>query len=222
MASSPAPRISYAQARAFYDRCGRWLDLQRCLEDAAFADLLAHADFADAKRVVEFGCGTGRLAQRLLARELPPHAHYVGFDLSTTMLRVSRSRLARFRARAQVLPLSGPPRLPLAPGSCDRFLATYVLDLLTPADAEAVIRQALRLLAPGGLLCATVMAAHSGLPNRAFRSVWTALHRLSPLFVGGTQPADARAWLSAGWELRHCRLVCRFAVCSQVLVAVRR
>ncbi len=216
------PRISYRQARAFYDRCGRWLDLQRSLEDPAFDDLLAHAALPSAGRVVEFGCGTGRLAQRLFTDGLSPRASYVGFDLSPTMLRLSRTRLASFGPRAQVLPVSGPPRLPLKDGCCDRFLCTYVLDLLSPADADALVRQAYRLLAPGGRLCIAVMASHSSLANRAFRTVWTSLHRLSPLFVGGTQPADARVWLGVGWELRHCRLVCRFAVCSQVLVAVRR
>jgi SAM-dependent methyltransferase len=214
-------RISYAQATSFYNACGRWLDLQRWLEDPAFDDLLAHADLSHSHRIVEFGCGTGRLARRMLAGFLPPGAQYVGFDLSPRMLRISRSRLAPFGARAQVLPCAGPPRLALSAGCCDRFLATYVLDLLNPSDAAALLREAGRLLVPGGLLCVSVMAAHQGLPNRAFRSIWTALHRLSPMLVGGTQPSDACAILGSDWHVRRCQLICRFAVCSQVLIAER-
>jgi ubiquinone/menaquinone biosynthesis C-methylase UbiE len=215
------PRISYSQAKTFYDACGRWLDGQRWLEDPAFDDLVAHAGFDRAHRVVEFGCGTGRLARRLCADLLPPQARYLGFDLSPRMRAITRRRLAPFGSRASVLAVSGPPRLPLASHCCDRFVATYVLDLLAPADVDALLGEAHRTLGPRGRLCVAVMAAHPSRANRVFRALWTSLHRLSPVLVGGTQPADASAWLNSGWRLRHCRLVCKFSVCSQVLVAER-
>ena len=52
--------------RAFYDRFGGKQDWQRFYEDPALRDLICHGSFDEAHAVVEFGCGTGRLAEHLL------------------------------------------------------------------------------------------------------------------------------------------------------------
>jgi SAM-dependent methyltransferase len=80
------PTLSHAAARALYDRIGRWQDTQRFYEDEATADLIAHADLHQAQSVFEFGVGTGRLAARLLRDHLPATAHYLGIDISATMV----------------------------------------------------------------------------------------------------------------------------------------
>src|SRR4030095_13016261 len=66
--------LSRSAARALYDRIGRWQDTQRFYEDRATANLIAHADLGNARSVVEFGAGTGRLAERLLRDHLPASA----------------------------------------------------------------------------------------------------------------------------------------------------
>jgi hypothetical protein len=60
--------LSHEQAQAFYERFGKKQDWQRFFEDAAVADLIEHLALAQANSVIEFGCGTGRLAESLLAR----------------------------------------------------------------------------------------------------------------------------------------------------------
>ena len=64
--------LSHEETRAFYDWFGARKDTQRLYEDPAVADLIVHWEFAQASSVYEFGCGTGRLAERLLAGYLPP------------------------------------------------------------------------------------------------------------------------------------------------------
>ena len=86
--------LTRPEARAFYDRFGVKQDAQAFYEDPAIDELLRHADFESAEIVCEFGCGTGRLANRLLAENLPETARYLGWDLSPTMVGLSRQRFA--------------------------------------------------------------------------------------------------------------------------------
>lgn len=84
--------ITREQARSFYDRFGRAQDLQ-WYEDRALDRLAQLGRFQDARAVFELGCGTGRLAVRLLEL-LPEDATWVGQDVSSTMVQLSRERLA--------------------------------------------------------------------------------------------------------------------------------
>src|SRR6516225_9677400 len=59
-------------ARHFYDRFGSWQDTQRFYENPAIDDLVKHTDLEHARSVMEFGCGTGSFARRLLETVLPP------------------------------------------------------------------------------------------------------------------------------------------------------
>ena len=118
------PIFSHEQACVFYDRFGSRQDWQRFYEDRAIADLIAHLSLESAQTVLEFGCGTGRLAEMLLERELPSTAHYVGVDVSATMVARARKHLERFAARAQIRLTAGEITLDLEADSFDRFLST--------------------------------------------------------------------------------------------------
>ncbi len=85
--------LSHEQARRLYDRIGAKLDSQSFYEDRANHVLSEHADFGRARRVFEFGCGTGRLAEEILAHHLPAHAEYRAIDVSATMVALARQRL---------------------------------------------------------------------------------------------------------------------------------
>src|SRR5260370_853167 len=145
--------LSRSQARAFYDRFGTKQDSQAFYEDPAIDELLRHADFESAEVVCEVGCGTGRVAGRLLGEKLPPTARYLGWDLSPTMVGLARQRLAPFGERARVELTEGMPSLPLPSNSVDRFLSTYVFDLLPYDEIEAGLAEAHRVLRTGGKLC---------------------------------------------------------------------
>jgi ubiquinone/menaquinone biosynthesis C-methylase UbiE len=149
------PALTPEQTRRVYDRIARAQDWQRFYEDPATTELVEHARFDDAHAVVELGCGTGRFAAGLLARHLPVDASYFGVDLSPRMVALASDRLARWPQRARVTLVDGGAGVPAADAAADRFVANYVFDLLGPDEARSALAEARRVLAPGGLLCAT-------------------------------------------------------------------
>lgn len=211
--------LSHQQARAFYDRFGRKQDLQRIYEDPAIAVLLRHTAFENADAVVEIGCGTGRLAARLLERHLPAEATYVGFDISRTMVDLAKSRVAPWAGRAEIQSTDGSPALPIEDDACDRFLSTYVLDLLSDEEIHAVLDEARRILAPGGRLCLASLTFGRTLPSRIVGRLWTSAHALNPSLVGGCRPLDLDAIVAPGWQILHREIVCTFGICTEVVVA---
>ena len=94
-------------------------------------ELCAHAAFQEAGAVLEFGCGTGKLARRLLDEELPVSATYLGLDISSEMISLSAFRLDAFKDRAKVQQTDGDVTFDLPDASYDRFVSTYVFDLLS-------------------------------------------------------------------------------------------
>jgi ubiquinone/menaquinone biosynthesis C-methylase UbiE len=211
--------LTHAESRALFDRFGSRQDWQAFYEDAAVERLLVAGRFELASAVVEFGSGTGRLAERLLRALLPPHAAYVAFDSSTTMVTLARSRLCVFGDRASVALTDGTPQLPLPADCCDRFLATYVIDLLSRRDARDLIVEARRVLVTGGLLCLVSLTSGQGAISRAVEMLWMGIHRRQPQLLGGCRPVQLLEHIGPQWHLRHYEDVRRFGVCSEVVVA---
>jgi ubiquinone/menaquinone biosynthesis C-methylase UbiE len=101
--------LSREEARRVYDRIGARQDTQAFYEDRATELLIQHGEFGFAQSVLEFGCGTGRFALRLLSHHLPATARYRALDQSAIMVRLAQSRLAQFGSRAQVVLTDGAP-----------------------------------------------------------------------------------------------------------------
>jgi SAM-dependent methyltransferase len=211
--------LSHLEAQAFYDRFGSRQDWQSFYEDVALDRLLANGDLRRARSVVEFGCGTGRLAQRMLEEQLPPDANYTGFDVSQTMVELARGRLGRFGPRARVSKTDGTVSLPLAAGSCDRFVSTYVFDLLSQTDARTLAEEARRLLVSDGRLCLVSLAPAIGLFGRTVQVLWMLAYRVRPQLVGGCRPVELRRLIGSGWRLLYRDVVSRLGFSSEVLVA---
>jgi SAM-dependent methyltransferase len=138
------------EAKRFYDRFGGKQDLQAFYEDPALDDLIAHSDFEHATAVFEFACGTGRLAERLMSAHLPSGSSYLGVDVSVVMVGLARARLLPWGARAEVTLSTGSMHLDAASGGFDRFLATYVLDLLSVEDSQRLLRRGPPCACAGG------------------------------------------------------------------------
>lgn len=215
--------LSREEARAFYDRFGKKQDDQGLYEDPATRRLEAAAAFERARFVVEFGCGTGRVAEGLLKRKLPPAAHYLGLDQSATMIALASERLSMWSDRAEVRQTDGSPSLTVGDRSCDRVLSTYVLDLLSPEDIEAFEREAHRALAPGGRLCLAGLTFGERLLPRLVSTLWSTVHRVAPSKVGGCRPLHMADRLPAErWSVMHREVVATWGISSEVLVAVPR
>jgi ubiquinone/menaquinone biosynthesis C-methylase UbiE len=215
--------LDAAEARRFYDRAGRWQDTQRFYEDAATARLKLAARLERSASVFELGCGTGRFAAGLLEHELSGDARYVGVDVSPTMARLARRRLARWKPRAQIRLLEPPAlRLPGADGTFDRFVATYVLDLLSDSDSRALVLEAHRLLARGGLLALVSLTGGTTAVSRLVSGTWGAIASRWPGFVGGCRPIELRNLIDPGiWDVVVNDVVAHWGVPSEVLVAAR-
>jgi ubiquinone/menaquinone biosynthesis C-methylase UbiE len=211
--------LSRRQARDFYDRLGSKQDWQRFYEDPAVADLIAHLSLGAATSVIEFGCGTGRMAESLLAHHLPSEATYSGIEISSTMARLAKRRLARFGTKARVVLTKGEIQLDVKASSFDRFLSTYVLDLLTEDDIRSLVAEAHRVLVPSGLL-GVVSLTHGFTPlSRVFERAWMSIFRVRPGLVGGCRPISLEDFIHAGWNIRHSEKTTSFGVPSEVLVA---
>jgi ubiquinone/menaquinone biosynthesis C-methylase UbiE len=218
-ADAMAKEFTADDAKRFYDRFGAKQDLQ-FYENPALDRLLAHGDFERASSVFELGCGTGRLAERVFRERLSRTARYVGVDVSTTMTRLVEQRLARWKGRTVVRQSDGTARQPDPDRSFDRFVATYVLDLLPEPKIREVLDEAHRLLTDDGLLCVVGLTEGQGPVSRAISTVWKGLHALSPRLVGGCRPLRVQEFLSGGaWRIDHAEVVSSWGVGSEVVVA---
>jgi ubiquinone/menaquinone biosynthesis C-methylase UbiE len=212
--------LSRAQTQAIYDRIGRWQDTQAFYEDQALDALIAHGAFESAQALLEVGCGTGRLAERLLRGHCPSDAQYVGVDLSPRMVEIARDRLASLGIRSQVRQTDGSFSFDRPDGSQDRVVATYLLDLLPQADIRSFLAESHRLLGKTGRLCLAGLTWGDRWLHQVVPHLWTAVHAVRPEWVGGCRPLRMRRFVETGpWQIVHREIVWSWGVPSEVLIA---
>ncbi len=210
------------EIRAFYDRFGPMQDWQRFYEGAAMSDLLRHGRFETASSAFELGCGTGSFALDLLQRYLPENASYVGADISATMTRLARQKLAPFADRACILHTDGSLRFGFPDGSFDRFIAVYVLDLLSPDEIVQVIGEAHRLLRNYGLICLVSLTCGQTIISRTVTRIWKRIHDLNPVLLGGCRPLKLFEFLGDRfWNISYHNIVNALGISSEIVVAVK-
>jgi hypothetical protein len=104
----------------------------------------------------------------------------------------------------------------------DRFVATYVFDLLAPEPARALIDEAARLLAPGGLITLVSLSNGTTTTSRIVCSAWNAIALRWPSLVGGCRSIELKDLVTGpNWSVRHMDVVVRLGVPSEVLIAQR-
>lgn len=212
--------LTRQQARDHYDRSGDLKDRRPSHEKRAIERLVELGDFGSAQAVVEFGCGNGSFAQRLMEEEMPMASTYAAFDLSEKMVQLARRRLVPFGSRVSITHTDGRPRIPLPPASCDRFVGNYVFDLLPSRDINRTLDQAWKVLRPGGLLCVVNLTYGTTVPSRLVIAGWLALHSLRPSIVGGSRPLSFSDYLGpASWKILYTTTVVARGVPSEILIA---
>lgn len=105
-----------------------------------------HQALPYAKRITEFGCGSGK--NLLLLSRLFPQSYLTGIDISPDMLHVARKCLSSTSSRIQLVNASNFDNLE---SKQDIILFSYSLSMVFP-DWRHLIAQAVRSLEPGGLL----------------------------------------------------------------------
>ncbi len=219
----PERYVSHAQAQRIYDRIGRWQDTRPLSERRALDALVERTAFERADAVLELGCGTGRLAARVLAERLPAGASYLGLDVSPRMVDLARAAVAPWGDRARVERSDGSMDLPVDDGSCDRFVGTYVLDLLSPDDCEGLLAEVHRVLRPGGLLALASLTPGRTAIARGLTRAWRAVWSLDPALMGGCRPVTLVPLLTPElWTVRARLIVTDLVLASEVIVAERR
>lgn len=167
-AALPAPVVDPGLYDEDYYRstCGgheAWSASGGASSDGMYAGFLLRAGFREGEVLVDLGCGRGELlaeAVRLGA------ARAVGVEYADSAVRLALQTLDRqgAGARAEVLP--GDLRaVPLPDGTADLVTLLDVVEHLAPAELDAALVEARRLLRPGGRVLVHTM------PNRAIYDV---------------------------------------------------
>ncbi|GAA2057502.1 class I SAM-dependent methyltransferase [Catenulispora yoronensis] len=95
--------------------------------------------------LLDVACGTGIVSELLKA----PGRTVIGVDASAGMLEVAKTRLE--------LPVRGDAtRLPIASHSADAVTFMWLLHLVSPEVVAGAVREAARVLRPGGVMVTTV------------------------------------------------------------------
>lgn len=212
--------LTFEEAKAYYDGFGAKQDSQVFYEGPAVKTLVENSYFDQAATVFEFGCGTGRFAQELLADHLPSNARYRGVDISTTMVQLATKRLRPFGPRATVAQISDETGIQLEGSSIDRFVSTYVFDLLPSVSAQKVLAQAHRALQANGLLCLVSITPGKSFVSRIVMETWGWIFSQKPSLVGGCRPTQLAELLPATeWQIRYQTVVVAWGIASEVVIA---
>ncbi len=174
-------KFSVAGAEAYERGIGRW---SRRLAPV-FLDFCGPV----AGRVLDIGCGTGILAEALLARG--GVTDLVGIDVNEPLLARARAEIADPRASfdrvdATVLPHAG--------GSFDHALSMLVVNFLE--DRPACLREAMRVTRPGGTVAAAIWDMRGGFMYARF--AWDIAAALDPAAAGERDKLFRTSFLRPG------------------------
>jgi trans-aconitate 2-methyltransferase len=111
--------------------------------------VLDRLPLAGDERVLDAGCGSGRVTEQLLERL--PHGRVVALDGSPSMIEAARERLARFGDRVEYVVADLGRPLPIE-GAVDAVLSTATFHWVS--DHDALFRNLAAVLRPGGWLVA--------------------------------------------------------------------
>jgi ubiquinone/menaquinone biosynthesis C-methylase UbiE len=132
------------------------------------------------QRILDVCVGTA--ASSLLVAGHKPQSQILGIDISGQMLAVARRKIAQRNLNNVEVQNMSATELQLQDNSFDGVMISFALHEFEPETREKVLREATRVLKPGGLFCVLDFARQAGWLNRAFLAVWAVFE--PPCFAG--------------------------------------
>jgi cyclopropane fatty-acyl-phospholipid synthase-like methyltransferase len=227
VASDLASAPSSASVVKFYDAVGHLLMndyYHHSFELAGMKAMIAHCEIHPGQQLLEIGPGSGFLAEQILQAQ--NDLHYTGVELSATMHASASARLAAHirDGRADLLLTENSfDFLQEWEGHVDRYIFTYVLDLLPEADIRrfASLLHARLRKQPTAKVCIVNLTYGFDPLSRIVTNTWQLLYRyLGGAAVGGCRPLQIADYFSAaaGFRVEHVESVVSTGVPSEVAV----
>ncbi len=116
----------------------------------AVRDLLDMADLSGARRVLEFGAGTGVYTQGILGR-IPPDARLLAFEVDPGLASSVEEKLRDPRLRV-ICDSAENAEAYMEGGKADVIVSSLPFTTLPPGVRDGVLDLACRVLAPGGVV----------------------------------------------------------------------
>ncbi len=198
--TTPSPSF-FDRWSTTYDEAGLQALTYRPVHDA----ILGRLRSLEPAVVVDLGCGTGQLTNRLIERF--PGAVIVGVDLSPGMLTAAATRLDRSEAPHTGLVRADAQRVPIRPGSVDVVVCTESFHWYD--DQRESLRGLAEAIRPGGRLLIASIATTSGLGDDAVRRISTLRGRP----IRALPPHRLRSLLGrSGFDVVHQRRIPRLGL----------
>lgn len=190
--------------RAFYRQFARAFADSRSVSQASILQVLAHVE--DGMRVLDVGCGDGRVARAL--EQMGRTVAYTGIDSSPEFIALAQERgttLARVTATFALGDIAQPDWMADLSDGFDLILALAVLHHIPGDDLRRdLMRQMAALLRPAGyLIVSTWQFLHS---ERLRRKIvpWETIGLAASQVEPGDHLLD---WRRGGVGLRYCHLI---------------
>jgi ArsR family transcriptional regulator len=182
-------RVRRGEAERFFaGAAAGWDRVRSEIYGTEFESAVLRALLPSSWTIADLGCGTGAFTLEL-ARS---GGRVVGVDQSAPMLKVAR-RVTRGHPNVE-LHQARLESLPLDDATCDAALLLLTLSYVS--DVDAVVREAFRILRPGGRLLAVDALPHADEPLR--RRLGQARPGLDPAWLSGRLEAAGFARVAAG------------------------
>ena len=141
--------LRFAKLAPFYDHGLRLLGLPLGGEKSVREKVLSLLPLQQGDRVLEIGCGTGTVTL-MVASRVGVSGAAVGVDPSPKMLARALVKLKRTPLSQVTFLAAGGDDLPFPAGHFDAVILFLVIHEMAHADRIASLREALRVLKPGG------------------------------------------------------------------------